>query len=156
MKELAGKDRNLIVYGLILLFVAIYLLVYYFPRTSKLSTLEEANTALLGERQELAVLLPQLASTAPTVADPSGKVAAFISSEAVRDLNETKQVVANDSYLEGKGAKVKLRRLKPDQVASFLASLTKIRLVVERMQLQDSDGDGLWDLDIDLKVPASL
>ena len=52
-----------------------------------------------------------------------------------------------------KGAQVKLRRLTPEDAAKFMSSLTRVRLVVERMQLQDSDGDGRWDMEINLKVP---
>jgi hypothetical protein len=43
--------------------------------------------------------------------------------------------------------------MSPQQVSQFLSQLTKVRLVVERMMLQDSDRDGRWDMEIDLRVP---
>lgn len=153
MRSLIAKDRNLAALSLTFSLFLLFLIAYYLPRSAKLNSTLQQNATLSQTRQEVALLLPQLALTSPTAPPPSGKVSAFISTDALPGLDPTKQVAANDSYLDGKGAKVKLRRLTPEQAAQFLAKLTKVRLIVERMQLQDSDGDGLWDIDIDLKVP---
>lgn len=153
MRENVPKDRNvvaLVVTGTIfILFVAIYLL----PRTAELKRAKESIATLTATRQEVAVLLPQVMQTAFTTPEPADNVRSWVTAEALRGIE--KLLVANDGYLEGKGAKVKLRRLSPQQTAAFLSQLTRVRLVVERMNMQDSDGDGRWDIEIDLKVPET-
>ncbi len=147
------RDRNLVALvstvGVFFLFVAVYML----PRAAELKKTRESITALTKTRQEVALIIPQVARTALTTPEPTPNVRAWITAQAFRGLDQTKQVSVNDSYLEGKGAKVKLRKLKPDQAARFLAQLTRVRRVVERMVLLDADGDGFWDLEIDVKVP---
>lgn len=147
------RDRNFVALlatgGLFLLFVAVYMV----PRAAELRGTKESIVNLTKARQEVSLILPQVAQTALTAPEPTPNVRAWITSQAFKGLDQAKQVSVNDGYLEGKGAKVKLRKLKPDQAARFLAQLTRVRLVVERMVLQDSDGDGYWDLEIDVKVP---
>lgn len=132
-----------------MLFVA----VYSFPRAAELRKTKESIANLIKARQEVSLILPQVTQTALTTPEPTPNVRAWITAQAFKGLDQAKQVSVNDGYLEGKGAKVKLRKLKPEQAARFLAQLTRVRLVVERMVLQDSDGDGYWDLEIDVKVP---
>ncbi len=147
------RDRNLVALlaagGLFLLFVALYM----FPRAAELRRTKESIVTLTKARQEVSLILPQVSQTALTAPEPTPNVRAWITAQAFKGLDQAKQVSVNDSYLEGKGAKIKLRKLKPDQAARFLAQLTQVRLVVERMVLQDSDSDGNWDLEIDVKVP---
>jgi type II secretory pathway component PulM len=131
----------------------LFLGLYYFPRTARLRQERETLKALSTTRQEVALLLPQVVQTAFTTPEPADNVRSWVSAEALKGLE--KQLVANDGYMEGKGAQVKLRRMSPAQTSRFLSQLTKVRLVVERMMLQDSDRDGRWDMEIDLKVPSA-
>ena len=103
-------------------------------------------------RQEVAVLLPEVARTAPTTPLPTPDVRSWVAANALSGMDKN-LFLANDGYLQGKGAQVKLRRMSPAQAAQFMSALTRVRLMVERMQLQDSDGDGRWDMEISLKVP---
>lgn len=153
MSQGPEKDRNVIALvatgGLFLLFVAVYLL----PRTAEVKASQARSVSLTKARQEVSLLLPQVALSAQTAPEPTPNVRAWITAQALKGLDQAKQVSANDGYLQGKGAKLKLRKLTPEQAAQFFAQLTRVRLSVERMVLQDSDGDGFWDLEIDLKVP---
>ncbi len=153
MSQGVEKDRNVVALivtgGLFLLFVAVYL----FPRNAEIKASQARAVALMKARQEIALLLPQVAQSAQTAPEPTPNVRAWITSQALKGIDQAKQVSANDGYLGGKGAKVKLRKLTPEQAAKFFSELTRVRLSVERMVLQDSDGDGFWDLEIDLKVP---
>lgn len=106
---------------------------------------------LQGVRQEVSLLLPEVARTAPSKPIPQPDVRSWVSAHALTGIE--KNMVANDSYLQGQGAQIKLRRLTPQQAATFMSSITRVRLVVEQLQLQDSDSDGRWDLEINLKVP---
>lgn len=146
-------DRNFLSLLLIGLGFALFLLFYYAPRIHTLTQTRERVQQLREVRQEVSLLLPEVARTAFTTPLPQPNVQSWIANTALKDLKEN--VVANDGYAEGQGAQVKLRRLRPGQAAAFLSTLTRVRLVVERMQLEDSDQDGRWDLTIRLKVPQA-
>lgn len=144
-------DKNVIALVATGVVFILFLLVYYVPRSRSLHHTEETITELQTQRQEVALLLPELARTAPRTPLPTPDVRSWIAANCLRGLE--KNLVANDGAHKGQGAQVKLRRLTPEQAAQFLSSLTRVRLSVERMQLQDSDTDGHWDLEISLKVP---
>lgn len=129
----------------------LFLVAYWLPRSATLRQSRESVQKLQSVRQEVAVLLPEVARTVPTTPMPTPDVRSWVTANALKGIE--KNVVANDGYLQNKGAQLKLRRLSPNQTAQFLSSLTRARLSVDRMQLQDSDGDGRWDMEISLKVP---
>lgn len=144
-------DKNFVALLVSLLVFVLFLLGYYLPRRNTLKTTRESVDNLQTVRQEVSVLLPEVARTAPTAPLPTPDVRSWVASNALQGLE--KNFVANDGFLKGQGAQVKLRRLTPEQAGQFLASLTRVRLSVERLQLQDLDSDGSWDLEISLKVP---
>jgi hypothetical protein len=147
------KDRNVVALGSAGAIFLLFLALYFFPRTTQLQRTRDRVKDLTTTRQEVALLLPQVVQSAFTTPEPADNVRSWVAAEALKGME--KQLVANDGYMEGKGAQVKLRRLTPQQAGKFLSDLTKVRLVVERMTLQDSDRDGRWDMEIDLKVPSS-
>ncbi len=152
MKSTESWDKNLVALLVAAVVFVLFLVVYFFPRASQLKQAKNAIEELSGVRQEVSVLLPEVARTVPTTPPPMPDVRSWIAANALSGIE--KNLVANDGYLQGQGAQVKLRRLTPDQAARFLSALTRVRLIVERMQLQDSDGDGRWDMEISLKVPG--
>ena len=144
-------DKNLVsLLGVGLCFV-MFLLFYFVPRSRELSKTRGRVQELKEVQQEVSLPLPEVARTSFTTPLPEPNVQSWIAKSALGGLK--KNVVANDGYDNGQGAQVKLRRLRPGQAAGFLSSLTRVRLIVERMQLEDSDQDGRWDLTIRLKVP---
>ena len=153
MREAITRDRNLVALTSAGAIFLLFLVGYFLPRTAQLQREREVLKQLNSTRQEVALLLPQVVQTAFTTPEPADNVRSWVSAEALVGLE--KQLVANDGYLEGKGAQVKLHRMSPQQASQFLSQLTKVRLVVERMLLQDSDRDGRWDMEIDLRVPSS-
>lgn len=153
MKINENLDKSVVALTATLVVFLLFVLVYYLPRSSKLAEAKESVQSLQIVRQEVSVLLPEVARTVPTTPIPQPDVRTWVASNALSGLE--KKLVANDGYLQGQGAQVKLRRLTPTEAAQFMSSLTRVRLQIERMQLQDSDGDGAWDLEISLKVPQS-
>ncbi len=153
MKEAIERDRNLVALTAVGGVFILFLLAYFLPRANQLKQAQSNLRALTTTRQEVALLLPQVAQTAYTTQEPADNVRSWIAAEALKGLE--KQVKANDGVLEGKGAKVQLRKLTPQQAAKFLSQLTKVRLVVDRMSLLDADRDGNWDMEIDVQVPGS-
>ena len=151
MNSTESMDRNLVAMVATATVFVLFLVLYVMPRSATLretkTTIEELQTV----RQEVSILLPEVARTVPTTPLPQPDVRTWIANNSLTGIE--KNLIANDGYLQGKGAQVKLRRLTPEDAAKFMSSLTRVRLVVERMQLQDSDGDGRWDMEINLKVP---
>lgn len=151
MSAIEEWDKNLVaMLGAVLVFI-LFIVAYVMPRSNELTKTREAIDELQSTRQEVSVLLPEVARTTPTTPLPQPDVRSWIAANSLVGIE--KNLVANDGYNQGLGAQVKLRRLTPEQAAGFLSNLTKVRLVVERMQMQDSDGDGHWDIEISLKVP---
>lgn len=151
MNQTEGLDKNVMgLLGTLGVFV-VFLLLYFFPRASRLSQADQEIQELQGVRQEVSVLLPEVARTFPTTPLPQPDVRSWIAANSLAGIE--KNLVANDGYLQGQGAQVRLRRLTPSQAARFLSTLTRVRLIVERLQMQDSDGDGRWDMEINVKVP---
>lgn len=151
MNKAESLDRNIIALAGALLLFLVFLLTYFFPRLSRLRATEKSVEALAGLRQEVSVVLPEVSRTAPTTPLPTPDVRTWVAANTFHGLE--KNLAANDGYLQGEGAQIKLKRLTALQTARFLSSLTQVQLVVERMQLQDSDTDGHWDMEISLKVP---
>ena len=151
MSKLETWDKNLLAMLVGFLVFGLFLLLYFFPRSSSLSKTKDSIEVLQGVRQEVSVLLPEVARTSSLTPLPLPDVRTWVAANTLSGIENN--LVANDGYLEGKGAQVKLRRLSPRQAVRFMSSLTRARLVIERMELQDSDGDGRWDMDISLKVP---
>lgn len=134
-------------------FFLLFLLFYIFPRSRQLGTTAESIENLQSIRQEVSLVLPKVAATTSTVPVPQPDVRSWVAGNCLGGIE--KKLVVNDGYLNGMGAKVKLRKLSPQEAAVFLSKLTQVRLQIERMELQDSDTDGRWDLDIQVKVPTS-
>jgi type II secretory pathway component PulM len=144
-------DKNLVAMAATAIVFVLFLAIYAIPRSSTLRETRNSIDELQTVRQEVAVLLPEVARTVPTTPLPQPDVRTWIANNSLAGIE--KNLIANDGYDQGKGAQVKLRRLRPEDAAQFMSNLTRVRLVVERMQLQDSDGDGRWDMEISLKVP---
>ena len=85
--------------------------------------------------------------------DPQPNVAGWLTRHALAGLEN--HLDANNPYKEGSGAQLKLRSLQADQVARFLSTLRQVNLVVDRLYLQDRDGNGRWDMEIYVEVPGS-
>jgi type II secretory pathway component PulM len=151
LNQTESWDKNLLAMVVTAIVFVLFLVAYVMPRSGTLNETRSSIEELQTVRQEVAVLLPEVARTVPTTPLPQPDVRTWIANNSLTGIE--KNLIANDGYAQGKGAQVKLRRLKPEQAAKFMSNLTRVRLVVERMQLQDSDGDGHWDMEINLKVP---
>ncbi len=153
MTDLKSWDRNLVAVATFGVVFLLFVLTYFLPRLAKIEETRTSIEKLRSSRQEVSILLPQVARTAFTTPVPDPDVRTWVANNALSGLEQN--LVVNDGYLQGQGAQVKLRRMQPSQAARFMSNLTRVRLVIEKMDLQDSDMDGRWDLDISLKVPEA-
>lgn len=135
--------------GLVLL---IWLFAYALPRIGELERLEAATARFDRDRGRIAEALASYGGINPTAPNPTPNTSGWISQNALTGLES--HLDFNNPYGNGKGASVKLRSLRADQVARFLSQLRTVNLIVKSMKLQDRDGDGRWDLELMVEVPS--
>ena len=63
-------DKNAVALATTGVVFLLFLLLYFFPRTSTLTKTKKSIEDLQNLRQEVAVLLPEVARTAPTTPEP--------------------------------------------------------------------------------------
>lgn len=135
--------------GLVLL---LWLFAYAMPRMRALSDLDAATARFERDRPRIAEALASYGGLKRDLPNPSPNASGWISQNALTGLE--KHLDFNNPYGNGKGADVKLRNLRADQVARFLSQLRTVNLIVKTMKLQDRDGDGRWDLELMVEVPS--
>lgn len=135
--------------GVVLL---IWLFAYAMPRMRDLERLEEATGRFEQDRGRIAEALASFGGLRQDAPNPTPNASGWISQKALSGLES--HLDFNNPYGNGKGASVKLRSLRVDQVARFLSQLRTVNLIVKSMKLQDRDGDGRWDLEMMVEVPS--
>lgn len=135
--------------GLVLL---LWLLVYAMPRMQELDALQESTARFDRDRGRIAEALASYGGLKRNVPNPTPNASGWITQNALTGLES--HLDFNNPYGNGKGASVKLRSLRADQVARFLSQLRTVNLIVKSMKLQDRDGDGRWDLELMVEVPS--
>lgn len=148
----ADDNRAMRVVGIALLVLLAFLFLYALPRYRSNVALAQQTQQLEEVRGELAASLPEAQRLRNTLPEPAPDVRAWIAAEALQGLESN--LVSNDSYSNGRGSQVKLRKLTPFEATQFLTNLTRVNLVFARLSLQDWDGDGNWDLEAFVEVPS--
>ena len=138
--------------ALVALLGLLWVVAYALPRTRDLTRLEQQTTGFERDRAALALALEGYAGTRRQLPLPTPSTSGWISQKALSGLES--HLDFNNPYDEGKGAQVKLRALRADQVSGFLTRLLQVDLVVKSMKLEDRDGDGRWDLEMMVEVPS--
>lgn len=149
-----GQDFDKRTVGLIagtLLVLLVFIFAYALPRYHANLRLSQQIQQLQTVRQQLGGLLPEALRLKRTVPTPRPTVRDWITSKALGGI--ASKLVSNDSYANGRGSQIKLRKLTPFQTARFLTDLTRVDLVLQRVSLQDWDADGNWDLDAMVEEP---
>lgn len=145
-------------YGAVILLTLVFIYGYALPRKHSVEALEQEIVGLESARGDLAKLLPEVSRLRqrvpnPPSADQKIDLRSWIAKNALTGLE--KNLTSNDTFAQGAGAAVKLRKMSPAQVVRFMGELTRVNLMLERLVLNDWDGDGRWDLELMVKVPTS-
>ncbi len=130
----------------------VWLLAYALPRLRELDRLQLATSRFESQRGALALALEGHALTRRDLPRPTPNASGWISQNALNGLEQNLDF--NNPYGEGRGAQVKLRALRADQVSAFLTRLVQVDLVVKSLKLEDRDGDGRWELEMMVEVPS--
>lgn len=130
----------------------VWLLAYAAPRVRDLDRLKQATSRFETQRGALTRALEGYAGTRRDLPPPTPNTSSWISQNALNELEN--HLDFNNPYGEGRGAQVKLRALRAEQVSTFLTRLVSVDLVVKSLKLEDRDGDGRWDLEMMVEVPS--
>lgn len=130
----------------------VWVFAYAIPRMRDLERLEQSTARFERDRGAIAEALAGYAGVRRDLPNPSPNTSGWISQNALSGLES--HLDFNNPYGNGKGAQVKLRALRADQVSRFLTHLRRVNLVVKTMKLQDRDGDGRWELELMVEVPS--
>lgn len=148
-----GLPRWVWVSAAVALIVLLWIFAYALPRMNEIGELEAANAAFERDRGRIAEALASYAGLRRALPEPTPNTSGWIASNAITGLEN--HLDFNNPYKNGQGSHVKFRNLRAEQVARFLSALRRVNVVVNTMSLQDRDGDGRWDLELMVEVPAT-
>lgn len=133
------------------LFVLLWMFAYAVPRMSDTKRLQQESADLIQERRSITNALAAYAELPVPPPLPTPNTVSWISKNALKGLDN--HLECNNPYSNGKGAQVKLRAIKADQASAFLSELRTVNLMIKSIKLEDTDGDGRWNLEVMVEAP---
>ena len=150
MKE--NDSKQALYAGILAFIVLIWVFAYALPRWRSISALEQESQGYAKERQSIANSLATLQRSHSDLQDPQPNTVSWINKNALRGLE--KNLDSNNPYGEGKGAQLKLRKVSADSIVQLVKKLGTVNLVIKSFKLEDSDGDGYWNIELMVEVPS--
>ena len=147
-----GTSRQLAWLAGVVVLALLWLVAYGLPRIRENGRLRASTEAFERDRGAIATALEGYSGVRRDLPPPTPDTCGWISQHALEGLED--HLDFNNPYADGKGAQVKLRVLKAEQVSGFLTRLVQVNLVVKSLKLEDRDGDGRWELEIMVEVPS--
>jgi hypothetical protein len=110
-------------------------------------TQEEAD-----QRRFLSRLTEVAQDNQPMAPDPKPDTSGWMAAQALTGLE--RRLITNAPSSGGAGAEVKLRKLNSTEVMQLLGQLTKVNLIVRRLELSDLGSRSEWDVHLMVEVPS--
>lgn len=104
------------------------------------------------QRRFLSRLTEVAQDNQPMAPDPKPDTSGWMAAQALTGLE--RRLITNAPSSGGAGAEVKLRKLTPTEVMQLLGQLTKVNLIVRRLELSDLGSRSEWDVHLMLEVPS--
>lgn len=145
------SPRAIFYIGLVLV-ALVWTLAYALPRYRETAALERRAESLRLERQGITQALEDYARSKSLKGAPAPNTAAWVTSKALQGLE--KNIDSNSPYKNGQGVQLKLRALSADQITTLLNSMRQVNLILRSFKLDDLDGNGKWNLELMVEVPA--
>lgn len=130
----------------------LWLFVYALPRLDGISSAEQRAEGLRRERSSIVRSLQDFADSNYERPNPSPNTSAWMSSHALKGLD--KNIEANAPYKNSQGVQIKLRAVTAKDITEILDSMRSVNLIIKSFKLDDSDGDGKWNLEFMAEVPS--
>ena len=83
---------------------------------------------------------------------PNPNTASWMSTSVLKNLE--KNVESNNPYKNSQGVQVKLRSVTAEQITELLDSMRATNVIIKSFSLDDSDGNGRWNLEFMVEVPS--
>lgn len=134
------------------LLVALLVLLYWSVRSSENERLREQNKQLSQQVSSAQLLLPQLDTLRRHKPSVPQKVSVWLNTQVLKGFEN--RLISNDPFNQGRGSKVKIRKMTPQELTSLLNRLDQFNLVIENLTIDDFDQDGYWEIDLSIKEPV--
>ncbi len=103
------------------------------------------------QRRFLSRLTEVAQDNQPMAPDPKPDTSGWLAAQALTGLE--RRLITNSPSSGGAGAEVKLRKLTPTEVMQLLGQMTKVNLIVRRLELSDLGSRSQWDVHLMVEVP---
>lgn len=133
--------------------LVLLLILWGIVRSQSLQNLQrQVREEESAQRRFLSTLSLAAQDTQPLPPEAKPDPAEWLAAHAFRGPLEHR-LIANKPALNGAGADLKVKNLKPDEVVRLFQQLTRVNLVVRKMVLADLGSRSLWELQMLVQTP---
>lgn len=145
-------SKQLLFIVILLLVALLWALFYAVPRYKAISATEARVARLRLERKGIIQAMQDFSRSKNSKAVPNPNTASWMSTSVLKNLE--KNVESNNPYKNSQGVQVKLRSVTAEQITELLDSMRATNVIIKSFSLDDSDGNGRWNLEFMVEVPS--
>lgn len=134
------------------LLALVWAVSYAIPRYKAIGETEARVARLRSERNGITQAMQDFSRSKSSKAAPNPNTAAWMNTSVLKSLE--KNVESNNPYKNSQGVQVKLRSVTAEQITELLDAMRTTNVVVKSFNLDDSDGNGRWNLEFMVEVPS--
>lgn len=131
--------------------IVLWVFLYALPRYKSIDELETRSAKLHSERANITQAIEDFVNSDYDKPAPTPNAMSWLTSHTLKGLD--KQIEMNNPYKNSQGVQVKLRGVTAEQITEILDSMRSVSLVLKTFKLEDSNGDGKWNLEFMVEVP---
>ncbi|MGM9992701.1 MAG: hypothetical protein ACI376_07675 [Candidatus Bruticola sp.] len=125
---------------------------YALPRYKSTSAAEARAASLRSERKSITRAMQAFSRSKSSKKAPNPNTATWINTSILKNLE--KNVESNNPYKNSQGVQLKLRSVTAEQITDMLDSMRSANVIIKSFKLDDSDGNGRWNLELMVEVPS--
>ena len=145
-------SKQLLFIVILLLVALLWALFYAMPRYKAISATEARVSRLRLERKGITQAMQDFSRSKNSKAVPNPNTASWMNTSVLKNLE--KNVESNNPYKNSQGVQVKLRSVTAEQITELLDSMRTTNVIIKSFSLDDSDGNGRWNLAFMVEVPS--
>ncbi|MGM9999307.1 MAG: hypothetical protein ACI38Q_07985 [Candidatus Bruticola sp.] len=145
-------SRQLLFAASLIVVALLWGFIYALPRYKSTAAAETRATGLRAERKGITRAMQDFSRSKSSKTAPSPNTAAWMSTSILKKLE--KNVESNNPYKNSQGVQLKLRSVTAGQITDMLDSMRSVNVVIKSFKLDDSDGNGRWNLELMVEVPS--
>lgn len=145
-------SKQLLFIVILALVALLWAIFYAVPRYKTIGETESKVSRLRLERKGITQAMQDFSRSKSSKAVPNPNTAAWMNTSVLKNLE--KNVESNNPYKNSQGVQVKLRSVTAEQITELLDSMRTTNVVIKSFNLDDSDGNGRWNLEFMVEVPS--